>query len=210
MSVHQIINKANCTHFCILFIYFLILKFVQKSYIYAFLFFKYFPQKMKILITGTPGAGKTTLSKEIHELYKIPYIEVSSYIIQNNLYKGKSKKFDSSLFDDNVVREHFKNYLKDKNSFIIDTHSPSVFDFINFDLSYVLKVSTDVLYTRLRQRGYKNSKIKENISCEIFEVIEDDLNGMKIPFYLVGDEEGYLTKDDVISQIGKNILNKHI
>ncbi|WUR04129.1 adenylate kinase isoenzyme 6-like protein [Vairimorpha necatrix] len=163
---------------------------------------------MKILITGTPGAGKSTLSNEISHLYNIPHIDISKYIKENKLYDSKDHKLDTLIFDKDNVRNHLLEYLQDKESFIIDTHSPLLVDFIKFDFTFLVKVSTEVLYTRLRQRGYSKMKIKENINCEIFEVIEDYLSEMDFPFYLVGEEEGFLTKDDVISQIGKCKLYK--
>lgn len=41
---------------------------------------------MKILISGTPGVGKSTLSRLLSSELNIEHVDLSEYIKQNNLY----------------------------------------------------------------------------------------------------------------------------
>lgn len=157
------------------------------------------------MITGTPGAGKTFFAKEIAKTFSLDHIDISKYIKDNELYTNHDDKFDTFLFEEETVRKSLKLYLKNKKNFIIDTHSPELLNFVDFNFIYVLKISTDELYTRLRSRGYSAKKIKENINCEIFEIIEDSLSENNMPFYLVGSEDGFLTKNDVFNDIERAV-----
>ncbi|EOB13715.1 Adenylate kinase isoenzyme 6 [Nosema bombycis CQ1] len=109
---------------------------------------------MKILITGTPGVGKTTLSKKISEISTIKHIDLSKFIKENQLYDSYDKEFDTHIFNEKTVKRELKKELDTLSSFIIDTHSPECVSFIDFDQIYILKVENSVLYSRLKERGY--------------------------------------------------------
>ena len=47
---------------------------------------------MIIIVTGTPGTGKTTFSKEIAKEKNLKYIDVSKIIKENNLSEGFDRK----------------------------------------------------------------------------------------------------------------------
>ena len=43
-----------------------------------------------------------------------------------------------------------------------------------FDLVLVLRADTNVLYDRLKKRGYSDKKVNENMECEIMQVVLDE------------------------------------
>ncbi len=45
-----------------------------------------------IIVTGTPGTGKTTLSKKISKLLDYKYIDVNKLIKENKLHDGYDRK----------------------------------------------------------------------------------------------------------------------
>lgn len=128
---------------------------------------------MKILITGTPGVGKSTLSKRLCEKLNYKHYELSSIIIENNLYTDYNKELDTLEFKTKDVKNFLKNELKEKDNYIIDTHTVKLVKNITFDHIFILTLSSDKLYKRLKARNYNQSKITENLECEIFKVIED-------------------------------------
>ncbi len=147
---------------------------------------------MKILIAGTPGVGKTTLSKLIAEKLQIEHIDISQFIIDRKIYDSYDQALDSKVFDEDIVINELNKYTKNKNSFIIDTHSPIVAIDISFDYIFQLVCDTKILGERLEQRKYSKEKIDENIQSEIFNVIGEELeeyftndvyliNGSKLP-----------------------------
>ncbi|ADM12416.1 putative nucleotide kinase [Encephalitozoon intestinalis ATCC 50506] len=161
---------------------------------------------MKILVTGTPGVGKTTFSLDISKRFGIPHVEMSRYIEENNLYEEYSETYKSLLFDDEVVRKSLEGYLLGKESYIIDTHSCGMAANIAFDLVFLMKAPVEVLYKRLKERGYDEDKIKENIECEIFGVVEEEVEGLfGDNYHTIGEEEGGLTSEEAMCIISKKI-----
>lgn len=54
---------------------------------------------------------------------------------------------------------------------IVEYHSCEFFPERWFDMVFVVQCNNTVLYDRLKERGYNEAKIKENIECEIFEMV---------------------------------------
>ena len=57
---------------------------------------------------------------------------------------------------------------------IIDYHACDLFPASWIDLVVVLRTSTEVLYDRLKARGYKEAKLQENMDAEIMQVILEE------------------------------------
>ncbi|MDD5499603.1 MAG: AAA family ATPase, partial [Candidatus Nanoarchaeia archaeon] len=73
---------------------------------------------MKILITGTPGSGKTSMAKELSKLLKLPYIDVKK-IIKNNPETIDKKEFGELIINDKLKKVLSKNL---PNSCVFETH----------------------------------------------------------------------------------------
>lgn len=159
---------------------------------------------MKILVTGTPGVGKTTFSSCISKKFKIPHIEISKYIEENNLYEEYSEVYKSLLFDDKTVKESLEKHVLGRESYIIDTHSCGMVEEAAFDLVFLLTAPIEVLYKRLKERGYDEDKIKENVECEIFGVVREEVEDLFGERYYIIGEEG-LTLEEAVKIIGKNM-----
>jgi adenylate kinase len=52
-----------------------------------------------ILVTGTPGTGKTTFSQLINQSLNFTYLPIGKLIIDNQLYNDWNKDFDVPEFD---------------------------------------------------------------------------------------------------------------
>lgn len=57
---------------------------------------------------------------------------------------------------------------------IVEYHSCDFFPERWFDAVYVVQCDNSILHSRLVERGYNDEKIKQNIECEIFQVILDE------------------------------------
>ena len=123
-----------------------------------------------ILVTGTPGVGKTSLSRQISERLNLTYIDVGKIVKDENCYTGVDSDFDALELDEDKLID----YLEDKlqvGGCIVDFHTPEIFPERWFDLVLVLTSTTEVLYDRLTARGYLENKINENMECEIMQVV---------------------------------------
>jgi len=56
-----------------------------------------------ILITGTPGTGKTTLSHNLAEKCSLNHIELSSLIKEKSLHSGWDEEFECYILDEDKV-----------------------------------------------------------------------------------------------------------
>jgi adenylate kinase len=126
-----------------------------------------------ILITGTPGTGKSTLAELVIESTGLHYINVGELVKEKGLHEGFDQEFQSYILDDDKVVDELEDVVS-KGGNIVDFHSCELFPERWFDLVLVLRTDNTILYDRLEKRGYPQKKITENIDCEIFQVILEE------------------------------------
>merc|ERR1719324_929203 len=78
-----------------------------------------------------------------------------------------------SIFDEDLVCDALEPLLE-SGGHAVDFHSVGFFPDDWFDLVVVLRADTEVLSDRLESRHYPESKIKENLEAEIFQVCLDE------------------------------------
>eukprot|EP00939_MAST-03C_sp_MAST-3C-sp1_P000741 g741.t1 len=133
-------------------------------------------KKPNILITGTPGTGKTCTSELLAEATGFKHINVGDLIKENAFHCGKDKDFDSYVLDEaseEKLLDAMEIILADGGC-IVDFHSCAFFPKRWFDIVLVIRTETQVLYDRLKKRGYSEKKIGENMECEIMQVVLDE------------------------------------
>eukprot|EP01016_Furgasonia_blochmanni_P056806 TRINITY_DN9740_c0_g1_i1.p1 TRINITY_DN9740_c0_g1~~TRINITY_DN9740_c0_g1_i1.p1 ORF type:complete len:184 (-),score=18.63 TRINITY_DN9740_c0_g1_i1:223-774(-) len=147
-------------------------------------------EKPNILVTGTPGVGKTTLAALVADSTGLVHLNVGKLITENRLYKEWNAEFDVPEFDEDMVIDFLEPSMAE-GGFIVDFHSSGFFPERWFDLVVLVRADNTILYDRLKARGYAEKKITENIECEILEVTADEVN------------EAY--KPEVIMEVASNI-----
>lgn len=93
-----------------------------------------------------------------------------------------------------------------KGNNIVEYHSSEFFPERWFDVVYVTTTDNELLYDRLKERGYNDLKINSNITCEIFKtLLEEAYNSYKkdIVFELSSN-----TEEDAKANI-KTIVDWH-
>eukprot|EP00300_Choanocystis_sp_HF-7_P026123 c28768_g1_i1.p2 GENE.c28768_g1_i1~~c28768_g1_i1.p2 ORF type:complete len:182 (+),score=35.39 c28768_g1_i1:107-652(+) len=129
-----------------------------------------------VLITGTPGVGKTTLSEMLAERAGMKHIQVGVVITERGLHSGYNEEFDTL----DVTEEDLDRLCDaiepevDRGGAVVDYASCYYFPERWFDLVVVLRTSNDVLYPRLEARGYAEAKILENTRAEIYNELEEE------------------------------------
>lgn len=139
-----------------------------------------------IIVTGTPGTGKTTIAKRLAKKKKAVYIDVNTVIKQHKLVDNYDKKLKTNIVDVNklnkVLIKIIKEYQKKKQSIVIDSHLSHYLPKKYVDLCIVTKCSLKKLQRRLKKRNYPQKKIRENMDAEILDVclLEAILNKHKV------------------------------
>ncbi|MDR3075294.1 MAG: adenylate kinase family protein [Candidatus Methanoplasma sp.] len=133
---------------------------------------------MMIAITGTPGTGKTHLSKELTKRgYKV--LDLNDHIRRNGLLEDKDEERDTYCVDvdslDISLDEH-----RTKDLTFIEGH---ISHCVSCDMAIVLRCSPDILAERLKCRGYSDGKVAENVQAEILDVILCEASEADMPVY---------------------------
>jgi adenylate kinase len=134
---------------------------------------EYHEKGPNILITGTPGTGKTTLAREICEATGLNYISINEIAKENNYYCDYDQELQSYELDEDRVLDEIEDIMKEGGN-LVDYHGCDFFPERWFDMIFVLRTSNTVLYERLEKRNYSQRKLEENIQAEIFQTILDE------------------------------------
>jgi adenylate kinase len=133
-----------------------------------------------ILITGTPGVGKTTLARLLEDSLNsenpgdFHLISVSKLVLDQKLYKKFNEEFGVPEFDEDMLCDALEPQIHSGGQ-IIDFHSSGFFPRDWFDVILILRASNTNIFDRLTERGYSENKIRENIESEIFNVVSDEV-----------------------------------
>lgn len=135
-----------------------------------------------IILTGTPGVGKTTTCVEIvsqtsNTLYPLTHLSINTVVKDKNCYDGYDDELKTSIVDEDKLLDEVETILKASpdGGHIIDYHACDLFPPSWIDLVVVLRCEdTEVFYERMEERRYNEKKRDENIDAEIFGVIAEE------------------------------------
>lgn len=123
---------------------------------------------MIIALTGTPGIGKTSISKElINKGYEV--IDLNKVVIDNKFFLGQDNERDSKIVDITKLNYYFKNNYREKDIVFVDGHLSHFLKCADFII--VLRLNPAMLYKNLVKRKWKKKKIKENLEAEMLDII---------------------------------------
>jgi adenylate kinase len=137
---------------------------------------------MIIIISGTPGTGKTTLAKKLAKSLDYKLLNVNSLIKKNKLHESYDKKRKCYVIDTKKLNKLLIEKIKANKNLIIDSHLSHYLPKKYVDLAIITKTYLKVLEKRLKKRRYNKQKIRENLDCEIFDTcyIEAKEKGHKV------------------------------
>ncbi|HLD12663.1 MAG TPA: adenylate kinase family protein [Candidatus Nanoarchaeia archaeon] len=121
-----------------------------------------------IIVTGTPGTGKTALAKTIAQQLGATYIDIKKLIKPYHLAEGYDKNMQSYT----ITKEKLVNVLinvinASKKILVIDGHLSHYLPKKYVQTCIVTTCTLPLLQRRLKKRNYTPSKIKENLEAEL-------------------------------------------
>ena len=125
-----------------------------------------------IIISGTPGCGKTSVAKELSNLISGRIISLNELAISEDFsfeYDEDRKTLivDFKIFLPYVLKK-IKKIKKINPSFlIIESHFSDIIPNKLVDYVFILRCYPDELVNRLKEKNYNSKKITENIQAEI-------------------------------------------
>ncbi len=124
-----------------------------------------------IIVSGTPGTGKTEIAKELAEKLKYRYIDVNKLIKENSLSEGYDTKRKCEIVDTAKLSSFLLSFIKkSKQNLVIDSHLAHYLPSKYIDLCIITKCGLKELKKRLGKRKYNKAKIRENLDSEIFDI----------------------------------------
>ncbi|ADE37005.1 adenylate kinase family protein [Methanohalophilus mahii] len=122
---------------------------------------------MFIALTGTPGCGKTSVSRLLENEFGYRVVHLNELIRSENLFVEEDKQRDCVVTDLDVVKKRLSVMEESEKPVIIDSHMAHLIA----DVSIVLRTAPNELKNRLEKRGYQPAKVDENIEAECLDVI---------------------------------------
>lgn len=120
-----------------------------------------------ILITGTPGVGKTSISKAISEKNGMKWLDVSKWAVDKGLVEEFDEKYNCPVIDEDKVIDALEEDAK-KGGYVLDFYGPDMFPEDWIDIVFVVRTDNPVLFDRLTARGYKDLKLQHNLEYEMY------------------------------------------
>jgi len=125
---------------------------------------------MIIIVSGTPGTGKTALSKKLAKKLDYKYIDVAELIKEKKLREYYDRKRKTYAVDVKKLNKELIKIIKDSKDLVIDSHLSHYLPKKYVDFCIITKCNLKILEKRLKKKGYNKSKIRENLDCEIFDI----------------------------------------
>lgn len=122
---------------------------------------------MIVSITGSPGTGKTSVSKKVSKALVYRLVELNKLAEDKKLYLGYDRKRGAKIVD---IKKIQKEVAKLNNT-VIESHYSHL---IKSDLVFVLRRDPKELIKIYKKRGWSKKKVDENIGAEIMEICKNE------------------------------------
>lgn len=148
-----------------------------------------------LLVTGTPGVGKTEFCTQLAEHTGLQHLNISQLIkdAPDGTYDdGYNSEYECRMLNEDKLCDYLDELLTTSDNtsddavtssssskqslggYIVDFHSVDFMAERWYDLVVVLRCDNTLLYDRLTARHYNDKKLQENVECEIMHVVRDE------------------------------------
>ena len=125
-----------------------------------------------VLVTGTPGVGKTTVAHKLVSKLNAAYVGITELVKKQKLYISVDEERQTLLADTQKVTKQLQKIIDaSQGTIIIEGHyAVDVVAKTYVNTVFVLRRDPRELKTVLETRGYNEKKVWENLSAEILDV----------------------------------------
>ena len=129
-------------------------------------------ERRVIVIAGVPGVGKSTVAGTVAERLGCTVIGVSELAVKEGALLGRDVERETDIVDLPRLKEIMAEVVSaTEGPLIVEGHF--AYDVVPIDLvshALVLRRAPWVLKEELRERGYSDEKIRENVEAELLDV----------------------------------------
>jgi len=118
---------------------------------------------MRLIITGSPGTGKTTLAKSLGEKLNLTVLNEKDFALKNGI---------GSFNEENELEIPIKEFEEKANAFLKETDDVLFEGHVvceaklHVDKAILIRVDPEDLEMRLENRNYSMEKVMDNVFCE--------------------------------------------
>jgi adenylate kinase len=154
-----------------------------------------------IILTGTPGTGKSTVASHLKSEQGISIIEISMIIQEQELFLGYDHRRETLILDESAVNKYLKMQLDPLEEVWIVGHSVQFPVLQPAQWVVVLRCEPGVLRKRLERRGYSSEKINENVEAEIMQICLEEAQAFFTKATLIEVDTTTKSNEDVVKEI---------
>jgi len=129
-------------------------------------------ERRVIVIAGVPGVGKSTVAGTVAERLGCPVIGVSELAVKEGALLDRDEERETDIVDLPRLKEIIAEVVSaTEGPIIVEGHF--AYDVVPIGLvshALVLRRAPWVLKEELRERGYSDEKIRENVEAELLDV----------------------------------------
>ncbi|MDH5634564.1 MAG: adenylate kinase family protein [Candidatus Bathyarchaeota archaeon] len=132
--------------------------------------------KRVLVLTGTPGVGKSSVARLLASRLAGVHINLSELVKSKGLDCGLDRKRETLIADTRNVSKQVGEIVAQSDGYIVVEGHFAV-DVVKAEdafLVLVLRRNPDELRKVLRKRGFKESKVLENVAAEILDICLSD------------------------------------
>lgn len=122
---------------------------------------------MRIGITGTPGAGKTTAAKALASVLGYAYLDVKALIDEKKWFYVRRGDKEKTVYL-TKLKKGLSYRLNKYDDLVLDSHLLCEF-YVPVDVMVVLRCEPEELRKRLAKRRYPKPKTEDNLLAEALD-----------------------------------------
>ena len=138
--------------------------------------------KCVVLMTGTPGVGKTTVAKALVSQLDAQYVNLTELAEKEGLVVGIDRDRDTIIINEVTMKQKMRELIEtsDKQNIVVDGHYAAIV--VPKELvtrAFVLRRYPVELKAFMEKAGFAGRKLWENMTSEILDVcLVDTLNAV--------------------------------
>lgn len=126
------------------------------------------PKRLVLLISGTPGTGKSTLAQELKYEISATCINLTEIALENNFILETDVKRRTEVVNLEKLVPFLKKFIKStSDNLIIEGHYADIVPDALVSVCIILRTDPQVLENRLNEKQFFPAKIQENLQSEI-------------------------------------------
>ncbi|KUO93236.1 MAG: AAA family ATPase [Thermocladium sp.] len=126
---------------------------------------------MHILVTGTPGTGKTTISLALSKRLGMPYINLNGLILASGQVSWDQRSNTFDVLDPERVSAVLNEEIRKRGNCICETLAIELLDSSIIDRVIVLRRNPYLLWKELQKRDWPLNKVASNVLSELLNII---------------------------------------